>query len=162
LYSSGIIDAFKEGIEKAWGKIHGEYFTRLERITKKPICSDKFTAYTTTVGRCPYNVKDSSFMVSIRRPLLQGLRTIGHELMHLQFCNTYWKDIEKQIGKEKTDDLNESLTTLLNLEFGDLWLVRDEGYPNHRIIREFIEEQWRKEKDFDVLMKESINYFKKK
>src|SRR5271157_990947 len=119
LYSSGIIDIFKEGIEKAWGKINDEYFERLEKITERHICPNGFTAYTTSVGRCLYNIKDSSLMVSIRRPLLQCLRTIGHELMHLQFHYNYWDKIEKEVGRDKTADLNEALTTLLNLEFGD-------------------------------------------
>ena len=160
LYSSGIMDTFKEGVEKTWGKINDEYFNRLERITKTPICSNEFTAYTTTVGRCLYNINDFSLIVSIRRPLLQCLRTIGHELMHLQFHYNYWDRTEKEIGKEKTADLNESLTILLNLEFGDLWLVEDKGYDSHRSLRKFIYEEWKKEKDFGKLIESCIGHLK--
>jgi hypothetical protein len=160
LYSSGIINIFTEGVEKAWARINSEYFNRLEKLTQKPICSKNFVVYTTSVGRCSYNPKESSLMISLRRPLLQCLRTIGHELIHLQFHNSYWVEIENQIGTERTSDLNESLTILLNTDFGDLWFVEDQGYDSHKELRKFIYNEWKKEKDFDVLMKKCVEYLK--
>ena len=58
--------------------------------------------------------------------------------MHFHFFEHYWDGIEKQIGINKTDDLKESLTVLLNLEFKDLWFKFDQGYPNHQELRKFI------------------------
>jgi hypothetical protein len=162
LYSSEIMDIFKEGVEKAWGKINETYFKRLENITKKPICTNEFTVYPTSVGRCSYDIKDFSLTVSIRRPLLQCLRTVGHELLHLQFHSYYWKLLESKIGKEKAIDLNESLTILLNSEFEDLWLVKDEGYPPHQELRKFITTEWEKEKDFDILLDKCVIYLSHK
>lgn len=100
-------------------------------------------------------------MISIQRPLLQCLRTIGHELMHLQFHNAYWDKMKKEIGEEKTSDLNESLITLLNLEFGDLWLVKDEGYFLHQEMRRFIEKEWKKDPNFEKLLENCIMFLKK-
>ena len=82
--------------------------------------------------------------------------------MHIQFHNTYWPKIEKQIGKEKTADLKEALTILLNLEFKDLWFVRDEGYEIHQELRKFIEKEWKENPDFDILMKKCVEYLKTK
>ena len=64
--------------------------------------------------------------------------------MHLYFHKFYWDDVEEQIGKEKTGNLKESLTILLNLEFKDLWFDTDYGYKEHKELRNFIEKQWRK------------------
>jgi len=160
LYSSGIIEAFRTSVEKSWMGLNQEYFSRLEKVTRRSIYTDNFTAYITTVGRCPYNVKDNSFMLSIKRPLLQCLRTSGHELMHLQFSHYFWDEVEAQIGNVKTADLNESLTILLNPEFGDLWLVGDRGYPAHQELRKFISMEWKKNPDFDVLLEKCVEYLK--
>ena len=147
-------------IQKSWNKINDEYFKRLERVMKKPICCKKFIGYVTTMGRCPYNYKEPSFMISFFRPLLHVLNTTGHEIMHIQFHNTYWDYVEKQLGKEKTADLKEALTVLLNLEFGDLWFVYDIGYEPHKELRKFIEKQWKKNPDFDILLDKCIKYIK--
>ena len=160
LYSLGIVEAFRTSVEKSWLGLNKEYFARLDRVTRKPIYANNFTAYITTVGRCPYNIKDNSFMLSIKRPLLQCLRTSGHELMHLQFGYYFWNEIAKQIGNKKTADLSESLTVLLNPEFRDLWLVEDTGYPAHKQLRSFIEKEWNKKKDFDILLDKCVEYLK--
>jgi hypothetical protein len=160
LYSLGIVEAFRDSVEKSWAGLNKQYFSRLERVTSREVYVQNFIAYATTIGRCPYCIKDNSFMFSIRRPLLQCLRTSGHELMHLQFSHYFLDEIVAQIGDTKTTDLNESLTVLLNLEFRDLWLVEDQGYPTHQKLREFISEQWKKEKDFDVLLEKCIGYLK--
>ena len=160
MHDSGLIEIFVKSVQEAWNKINDEFFKRLERIMKKSICSKNFTGYVTTIIRCPYDYKKKSFMISFFRDLPHVLSTTGHEIMHIQFHNTYWPEIEKQIGKEKTADLKETLTILLNLEFKDLWFVEDTGYEPHKQLRKFIEEQWEKEKDFDVLLEKSVKYLK--
>ncbi len=160
MYKSGFIELYTNSIQEAWNKINKEYFERLKKIMKKPICSKNFTGYITTMVRCPYNYKDSSFMVSFFRPLLNVLCTTGHEIMHIQFHNTYWEKAEKQIGKNKTADLKESLTALLNLEFKDLWFVDDIGYEPHKELRELIVKEWKKKPDFDILMNKYVKYLK--
>jgi len=158
IYNSKSVIIFIDAVQKAWDSINDKFFKRLERIMKKPICSKKFIGYLTIIGRCPYDYKEPSFMFSIFSPFLNVLKTTGHEIIHIQFHNTYWKEIEEKIGKEKTADLKEALTVLLNLEFKDLWFVDDKGYESHRELREFIKKEWENEKDFDVLMEECIEY----
>ncbi|MEK6875443.1 MAG: hypothetical protein AABX30_02060 [Nanoarchaeota archaeon] len=161
MYDSGIIEIFTESIQKAWNIINNEFFARLEKLMKNKIYTKEFTAYITTVLRCPYNLEESWFMVSFFRDISNALKTAGHELMHLQFHNTYWPKIEMKIGEEKTADLKEALTILLNLEFKDLWFVEDQGYEKHTELRNFIKEQWEKEKDFDILMERCVEFLQK-
>ncbi|MDD5012571.1 MAG: hypothetical protein PHQ66_02930 [Candidatus Nanoarchaeia archaeon] len=160
LYDSGFVEIFTQSLQEAWNKINDEYFRRLEKVMKKPIYNKEFIAYITTNIRCPYDYKEPSFMVSFFRDILSALKTCGHEIMHIQFHNTYWNEIEKQIGKEKTADLKEALTVLLNLEFKDLWFAEDNGYDVHRELRKFISDKWKKEKDFEVLLEKSVEYLK--
>ena len=160
MHTSGFIEPFIKALQKSWDKINDEYFKRLDKIMKTKICFKEVTAYITTVTRCPYehNRENPWFMVSFFRDVLHILAVCGHEIMHIQFHNTYWKEIEKKIGKEKTADLKEALTVLLNLEFRDLWFVDDLGYESHKELRKFIEKEWKKEQDFEVLLKKCVNF----
>lgn len=162
MYDSPLITIFVESIQKAWDKISEEFFRRLEEITKRKFKPREVTAYITTVMRCPYNYVEPSFMVSFFRDLTTALSICGHELLHIQFHNTYWGEIEKQIGKEKTADLKEALTVLLNIEFKDLWFIEDLGYDSHKELREFIAQEWGKKRDFDNLLSKSVMYLKDK
>jgi len=151
-----------ESFQKAWNKINDEYFKRLKKIMKHQFKFKQVNAYVTTVTRCPYNSYEKPwFMFSFFRDIPNALKTCGHELMHIHFHNTYWPEIEKKIGKEKTSDLKEALTVLLNLEFRDLWFVPDIGYSSHKKLREFIRKEWKKKKDFDVLLDKCVEYLKK-
>ena len=162
IYSSGKISASVESFNKEWGKINNRFFIKLKELMKKPVCAKLFIGYLTTVGRCPYdfNKDHPSFFVVYSNKISHALRTAAHEIMHIQFHNTYWKKVEEQIGREKTEDLKEALTALLNLEFKDLGFAKDEGYPNHQELRKFIENEWKKEPDFDVLIKKCVKYLK--
>lgn len=160
VYDSGFIEIFIESMQKSWDKINDEFFERLEKVMKKPFEQKKIIAYITTSGRCPYDYKEPSFMVSMFFSFLSALQTSAHEIMHIQFHNNYWKQVESKIGEEKTGDLKEALSVLLNLEFKDLWFVQDKGYESHQELRGFIEKEWNKEKDFDVLLEKCIEFFK--
>ncbi len=161
LYNSGFIELFAKTLQKAWDKINDEYFKRLEKVMKKPIYSNKFVAYLTTVIRCPCDLKDFSFMVSFFRSISESLKTPCHEIMHFQFYKYYWENVEKRIGNEKTSHLKEALTVLLNLEFKDLYFFEEPGYDIHKKLRKFISVQWKKKPDFDVLIDESIKWIEK-
>jgi len=76
--------------EEAWRLIEDEYFRRIERITKRPVFTKRFTAYLTTTNRCPYSIKDNSFMLIFLSPTLSALRVCCHEIMHLQFHHYFW------------------------------------------------------------------------
>jgi hypothetical protein len=147
-------------VEDAWKIIEKEFFKRMDNLMENKFDKD-IKAYLTTVGICPYDTREPSFMFSLFYSLPHALKTCGHEIMHLYFHKFYWKGIEKKIGKEKTSDLKEALTVLLNLEFKDLWFVEDTGYKSHEGLRAFIEEKWKEEKDFKNLLEKCIKYLKK-
>jgi len=162
MHDSGFPEISAEAYEKAWNKINDKYFKKLEEIMKKPIFSKEFKCYITTMTRCPYDLKEHKwFMVSFFKGILEALVTCAHELMHLQFHETYWNKIEKEIGYDNTNDLKEALTVLLNVEFGDLLFAFDRGYEMHKDLRNFIEEEWKKKPDFDILIKKCVEYIKK-
>jgi hypothetical protein len=161
LYTSGLIETFTKALQGGWDKFNDEYFKRLEKVMKKPICSNQFTAYLTTMMRCPYNIKEYTFMTSFFRSISESLKTPCHEIMHFQFYKYYWRKVEKEIGEEKTGHLKEALTVLLNSEFKDLYFFEEPGYDIHKELRNFISNQWKKNKDFDILVDESIKWIKK-
>ena len=70
--------------------------------------------------------------------------------------------IAKKEDSFETEDLKEALTILLNLEFNDLWFIKEIGYESHEKLREFIKNQWMKNKNFDVLLNKCVVYLKTK
>lgn len=146
-------------IKSAWKKIEKRYFKKLEKITKNKIYSNTFTCYFTTIRRCPYSIKNISFMANIFTN--DASLVIAHEIMHLQFHYYFEKEIRKSLSEKKFQDLKEALTVLLNVEFNDILKEKDNGYPSHMAFRKFIVKQWKKEPDFDVLISKCIEYLKK-
>ena len=159
LQNSNIINIFLNSTEKAWREIEEEFFKRMDDLMKNKFGKNIF-AYLTTCGICPYDPDEPSFMFSLFYSLPKTLQTCAHEIMHLYFHKFYWKKIEKQIGKEKTADLKEALTILLNLEFKDLWFAEDHGYNCHKKLRNFIVKKWKEEKDFEKLLEKCVVYLK--
>jgi hypothetical protein len=160
IYSNKLIPILIKAVNDSWKTINDEYFRRLEKITKTKMYRNSFTGYLTFAGRCPYNTKEHYFYFSYFEPFARIMEIAAHEIMHLQFHNTYWNKVEKKIGKKKTGDLKEALTVLLNLEFRDLWFVEDRGYQMHKELREFISQEWKKDKDFEKLIEKCVEYLK--
>jgi len=158
MHESKIIPEIIQASNNSWKIIEKEYFKKMDKIMKYKLPNVKITAHLTSVGRCPYdyNKKKPNFKFNMFSPIPEIMHTAGHEIMHFYFHYYYWQNVEKQIGYEKTSDLKEALTVLLNIEFRDLWFVRESGYPNHVNLRKFIQEEWKKKKDIDVLLKKCI------
>jgi hypothetical protein len=161
LQKSNLIQIEINSLEESWRGIEKEFFKRMNKLMKKNFDKD-IIAYLTTLGICPYDPDEPSFMFSLFYSLPHQLKTCGHEIMHLYFHKYYWDEIELKIGKEKTGDLKEALTVLLNLEFKDLWFVEDKGYNSHKNLRDFIVEEWKKEKDFEKILGNCTKYLEKK
>jgi len=165
LYSKNdLIKDIEKDMNVAWRKIEKKYFKRLENLTNQKIAFTKSLAYLTSTTRCPYKPhwRPPAFYVKIFSSIQDAMQTTGHELMHIHLHNIdWWKRVEKKIGYNKTDDLKEALTELLNSDFRDLWKIRDKGYPNHVKLRKFIRQEWKKEKNFDKLTDNCIKWIKK-
>jgi hypothetical protein len=145
--------------ERAWETIEKEFFKRMDSLMKKKFTED-ISAYLTTLRTCPYDPDEFYFMISLFSSIPKALSTCGHEIMHLYFHKFYWDKVEEELGKEKTADLKEALTVLLNIEFKDLWFMEDVGYEQHKELRQFIAQEWEKKKDFDVLLDKCVKYLK--
>jgi len=167
IYEKEILPQIANSFSKTWKKISKQYFTRLKKIIGVKNLNIKFSkinGYLTGSARCPYepNKKNPSFFVNFFWGIPNVLQTAGHEIMHIYFHNSkYWDLCKKEIGYDKTHNLKESLTELLNLEFRDLWIVENLGYPNHKHLMKFINKQWKKKKDFEILINKSIKWIKK-
>jgi hypothetical protein len=161
LYQHHSIKIQIETLNKSWKIIEKEYFKRLEKITKYKFKFKNSYGYLTTFARCPYNYKIPYFYVNFFNSQLGELKTVGHELMHIHLHNSpWWNKVKEELGNQKTHDLKEALTELLNSEFRDLWIVDDLSYPNHIKLREYITKQWKREKNFEELTNKCIKWVK--
>jgi len=129
-----------------WQLVSDEYHKRAKNIFGTELPED-ICAYLTINNRNPYSIADSMFYVSVPRETIR--KTIMHELWHFYTWYGLGVDQETKLGKEKYNELKESLTVLLNVECGDLLPdgVVDEGYPQHQALRKNISELWSTHKD---------------
>ncbi len=145
-------------ISAAWQPIEVEFFKRVELIFGISSPLDQIKVFLTTDSRCSYNIDHGYFFVCASRPFQN--RTIMHELLHFW---TWWKfHLEVESGrmtKECYNDVKESLTELLNVEFQDLLDgARDGGYPQHQKLRIVINKTWLKEKDINLVFEAASKF----
>ena len=133
-----------------WQSVAQTFQARAESIFGVSLTKDIY-AYLTINSRCPYNIQDNFFYVSIQSR--QTMKTVMHELWHFYTWYGLGEDQEEKIGKQKYNDLKESLTVLLNIECKDLLPegVFDMGYPQHSEIRERLVEYWQKDRNIHNL-----------
>ncbi|MEM4181876.1 MAG: hypothetical protein QXX68_01850 [Candidatus Pacearchaeota archaeon] len=99
---------FLDALKKSWKNIEDEFFCRADKIFNKKL-NEKFNCYLTTIERCSYDIKENYFFVSFFYSLPKALLSIGHEIFHFYFHRFYFKELEKKIGKDKTNDFKEVL-----------------------------------------------------
>lgn len=138
------------GFQEDWGTISDDYNKRAEGIFKISLPSG-ITAYMTVNNRYPYSIEDNSFFVSF--PGSHSSKIAMHELWHFYTWYKFGIIWEEKIGKQKYNDIKESLTVLLNTECADLFKegMSDVGYPQHQELREKILQMWSEEKDIEKL-----------
>ena len=156
VYKSETLRVHQDAVQKAWNEIAPKYFKRLKKITKQPLSISPIKVYITTASRCPYNFTEKYFFINYFSSISESLKTIGHELLHFHFHEYDFESVAEKIGKERTHDLREALTVLLNLEFRDLWFVEDKGYEPHKELRAFIAERWNIYKSYQQLLEECV------
>ncbi len=133
--------------QKEWDKISYEYQKRAEKIFGVSLPKG-ITAYLTINNRCPYDIENNSFFVSMSDQS-SVTKTTMHELWHFYTWHGLGAMQLEKLGRHKYNDLKEALTVLLNLECKDLLPegVQDNGYPQHKELREKITELWKQEKN---------------
>ena len=136
--------------QQSWDTISSKYQEIAEKIFKVVLPKD-VTAYITINNRCPYNIENNLFFASISAGSANHIAM--HELWHFYTWYKFGVTWEAKIGKQKYNDLKESLTVLLNFECKDLFEEKsyDGGYPQHKELREKIVQLWTKEKDIEKL-----------
>lgn len=139
-----------EDFQRDWESISTEFQRKAESIFSAAL-PDDVTAYLTVNSRCPYDIRNKYFYVSLTAP--QPSRTAMHELWHFYTLYGLGTDQEEKIGKQKYNDLKESLTVLLNVECKNLLPegVVDMGYTQHQDLRKKILEYWEKDKNIKNL-----------
>lgn len=164
IHNNQLVPETVKAFNQNWNKIEKDYIKRLEKITKIKFKIKKIKGYLTTIQKCPYNPNKENpyFFVNFFSSLPNALHTAGHETMHIHLNNSpWWEKVTKELGEQKKYDLLEALTKLLDLEFVDLWIVEEKGYPNHQKLREYIKKHWLKNKNFNKLTDDCIKWIKR-
>jgi len=140
------IQKYIEKYQKDWDIIANEYQKRAEIIFGLSLPSD-VTGYLSINSRCPYSVENNYFFISFSSLFPRGI--VMHELWHFYTWYKFGINEEQKLGKQKYNDLKETLTVLLNLECMELFSesLFDKGYPQHQELRQEITKFWKKEKN---------------
>lgn len=132
-------------VENGWRPIEREYFSRLENIFGIKYPAETIQVYITTNGRCTYRIEDGYFFV-YANPGASNTpnQVIMHELFHFYTWEAFHEELKEQgVSDEKYNDMKESLTELLNIEFADLMVgAHDSGYPQHAEMRQKVRDLW--------------------
>lgn len=111
-------------------------------------------AYLTVNNRCPYDIKNNWFYATISSTP-KVINISMHELWH--FYTWYKFGIKEEelgeLGSKRYGDLKEALTVLLNPQCANLLPEGeiDNGYPQHRALREKIVALWNQNPDIEFI-----------
>lgn len=135
---------------------------RLEKIHGKKFPVKCVDIFYTSFPRCSYGGGKEKFWIQINTSDEKySLKILIHELMHLFFHKYYWQICKKQgLTEEETHDIKEAFTVIINEEFKDMY-INDRGYDEHKQIRKYILQQWKKTKNFKKVLNLAIVYYKK-
>lgn len=144
-------------IEEKWKTIESIFIERAEKIFKISYPASKITVYLTHNERCTYNIEENYFFVKIGSRFSNN--TIMHELFHFYTWHAFGKKlINEGFSKNKYNDIKESLTELLNIEFSDLMGgKKDKGYVQHENIRAEIRTLWITHEDLALIIKKLVS-----
>jgi GrpB-like predicted nucleotidyltransferase (UPF0157 family) len=152
-------DASKEIVatEERWKIIEPIFIERVEKIFGISYPAPIITVYLTHNERCTYNIEENYFFVKIGSEFSNN--TVIHELLHFYTWHAFGeKLLGDGLSKLAYNDIKESLTELLNLEFSDLMNgKRDEGYPQHQDMRAEIQKFWSVQKDISALIQKLLS-----
>lgn len=153
------IDMDKEvaSIEKRWKIIEPVFIDRVEKMFEISYPAPIITVYVTHNERCTYNIEENYFFVKIGSEFPN--KTILHELLHFYTWHAFGKELLNEgLPELAYNDIKESLTELLNLEFSDLMSGKsDDGYPQHQEMRTKIKELWLTEKKLSLLIEKLVS-----
>jgi hypothetical protein len=140
--------------EKAWQEISTSFIERCENIFGITYPRDSIQVYLTTNGLCTYNIEQGYFFVWCHSKRSNG--TVMHELFHFYTWHAFYDQlIKKGLSAMQYNDVKESLTELLNIEFKDLLSDEvDSGYPQHKEMRARFKSAWEKHHNLSLALAE--------
>ncbi len=145
-------------IRERWHEVENVFVARAEKIFGIKYPHSIVTVYLSHNERCTYNIEKDYFFVKIRSR--SSNRTIMHELFHFYTYHAFGeKLLAEGFSKNLYNDIKESLTELLNVEFADLMNGEvDKGYTQHQAMRGEIKNLWLQHKNLkeviEILCKE--------
>lgn len=144
-------------VEKRWKAVESVFTERVEKIFGISYPSPTITVYLTHNERCTYNIKKGYFFIKINSEFSNNI--IMHELLHFYTWHAFGKNLLADgLSRSAYNDIKESLTELLNLEFSDLTNGKiDRGYPQHEEMRTHIREIWQIQKDIKMIIKKLVS-----
>ena len=152
-------DANKEivAIEERWKIAETIFIERVEKIFGISYPTSIITVYLTHNERCTYNIEENYFFVKIGSEFSNN--TVMHELLHFYTWHAFGKKLlDDGLSKLAYNDVKESLTEILNLEFSGLMGGKlDGGYPQHQEMRQKIRNLWRDKKSIFLMVQELIS-----
>lgn len=145
-------------IEEKWKTIASIFIERVEKIFDLVYPSPIITVYLTHNERCTYNLEENYFFVKIGSDYNNNI--IMHELLHFYTWQAFGKRLlQGGVSKSKYNDIKESLTELLNLEFSDLMNDKpDLGYPQHQELRSEIKKLWLAKHNLKEIINSILKY----
>jgi hypothetical protein len=164
LYSSknkGKLEEIRNDSQKYWDKIEKEFFKRIKDVFGNPFPGNLIKGVFSTAGRFGYSIKKNNewFATNIDSNKFVVAGTAMHELFHFVFHFYFWKECEKyKLNWKQIWSIKEATTVLLNSNFLDLRLKPDNGYPEHKKIRNFILKEWKKDKDFRKILDKTCKF----
>ena len=144
-------------VDERWKIAEPIFIERIEKIFGISYPAPIITVYLTHNERCTYNIEQNYFFVRIGSEFSNN--TIMHELLHFYTWHAFGKKLlDDGLSKLAYNDIKESLTELLNLEFSDLMNgKRDGGYPQHRDMRGEIQKIWPAHKNISELIQKLLS-----
>lgn len=129
----------------------------LERITKRPMMSDKFTFYVTTFPRMTVFFDTCVIFMYASIEGVWGMPIDGflHEALHFQF-NHYWRQDPTSPVYKLTEDeftyIKEALVVVLDYDIKPIITLPDKGYAAQADYCKIMHNHWRAHHDFDKLV----------
>lgn len=157
------VDLEPERMKQGWEPVREAFVKRSLEMFHLPDSDQVIRVFLTTDQRCSYNIDGRYFFISITRSASNQNKTIMHEMLHFLTWDVFGHRVESgEISKGAYNAVKESLTALLNVEFGDLLDgVLDNGYPQHQKIREVIVKAWQKTKDIQKTFEAGLEEVRK-
>lgn len=164
-YDNPLNKKIAEEIQSKWNGIEDEYISKMETIYKNvfPFETIYGVVSTTPFGYgYRFNEEKPWFACPKDNPL-EAVDVATHEIMHAFFDTYFAKQCLEKFGltDQQVFMIKESLTVLLNLECVDLRTKQDEGYPEHKELREEISRRWVEHRDLDMVLELICSTMKK-